>query len=81
MSVAALDNLWLSIRRIKFGTAMADIDGAVKFTTPGGKVVDAVFLAPVPITKDNLNVVVDAGWITKDELCQGVPKGGPAPCN
>ncbi len=62
------------------GTAMADIDGAVKFTTPGGKEVDAVFLAPVPITKDNLDVVVDAGWITKEELCQGV-ENGPSPCN
>jgi hypothetical protein len=33
---------------------------------------DAVFLAPVPITKDNLSVVVDAGWITQEALCQGV---------
>ncbi|MCB1465119.1 MAG: D-xylose ABC transporter substrate-binding protein, partial [Nitratireductor sp.] len=62
------------------GTAMADVEGAVKFTTPGGKEVDAVFLAPVPVTKDNLGVVVDAGWITKEELCQGV-ENGPAPCN
>ena len=62
------------------GTAMADVDGAVKFTTPGGKEVDAVFLAPVPVTKDNLDVVVDAGWISKDELCQGV-ENGPSPCN
>ena len=62
------------------GTAMADVEGAVKFTTPGGKEVDAVFLAPVPITKDNLDVVVDAGWITKEELCQGV-ENGPSPCN
>jgi D-xylose transport system substrate-binding protein len=40
----------------------------------------AKFLAPVPITKDNLDVVVDAGWITKEELCQGVTNG-PSPCN
>jgi D-xylose transport system substrate-binding protein len=32
----------------------------------------AKFLAPVPITKDNLDVVVDAGWITSKTLCQGV---------
>jgi len=25
-------------------------------------------------------VVVDAGWISKETLCQGV-SGGPAPCN
>jgi D-xylose transport system substrate-binding protein len=62
------------------GTAPDAVANAVKFTTPGGKEMNAVFLAPVPITKDNLSVVVDAGWITKDELCQGVT-AGPAPCN
>jgi D-xylose transport system substrate-binding protein len=39
-----------------------------------------MFLAPVPITKDNLAHVVDAGWISQEDLCQGV-SGGPAPCN
>jgi len=62
------------------GTMVDGIDGAVKFTTPGGIEMNAKFLAPVPITKDNLSVVVDAGWITKDTLCQGVT-AGPAPCN
>jgi len=62
------------------GTMVDGIDGAVKFTTPGGIEMNAKFLAPVPITKDNLSVVVDAGWITKDALCQGVT-AGPAPCN
>ncbi len=39
------------------------------------------FLTPVPITKDNLNLVVDAGWIKKDELCKGVEKDkAPAAC-
>ena len=62
------------------GTAMDAIPGAVKFTTPGGNEMDAVFLAPQPITRDNLSVVVDAGWITQEALCQGVTNG-PAPCN
>lgn len=62
------------------GTAPDAIPGAVKFTTPGGNEMNAVFLAPQPITKDNLSVVVDAGWITKEALCQGVT-AGPAPCN
>jgi hypothetical protein len=35
----------------------------------------------VPITKDNLTTVVDAGWISKEDLCQGVSENGPAPCN
>ncbi|MEM1430775.1 MAG: D-xylose ABC transporter substrate-binding protein [Pseudomonadota bacterium] len=62
------------------GTGMEDVDGATKFSTPGGNEMNAVFLAPVPVTQDNLSVVVDAGWISQESLCQGV-SGGPAPCN
>ena len=35
-------------------------------------------LAPVPITRDNLDVVVKAGWISKAEVCKGV-SGDKAP--
>ncbi len=63
------------------GTEMSAIPNAVKFTTPGGKEVDAVFLTPVPITRDNLATVVDAGWISKEALCQGVAAGSVAACN
>jgi D-xylose transport system substrate-binding protein len=38
-------------------------------------------LTPIPITKDNLNVVLDAGWITKANLCQGVTAGKVSVCN
>ncbi|MCB1337185.1 MAG: D-xylose ABC transporter substrate-binding protein [Maritimibacter sp.] len=62
------------------GTAMADLAGAGDWTSPAGTTMTSIFLAPVPITKDNLSVVVDAGWITQESLCQGV-SGGPAPCN
>jgi D-xylose transport system substrate-binding protein len=59
---------------------MSAVDGAGSWTSPGGTELTAKFLAPLPITKDNLSAVVDAGWISKDDLCQGV-SGGPAPCN
>ncbi|WP_170479974.1 D-xylose ABC transporter substrate-binding protein [Ruegeria arenilitoris] len=62
------------------GTSPGDIEGAVSWTSPGGTEMNSVFLAPVPITKDNLSVVVDAGWIPLADLCQGV-ENGPAPCN
>ena len=61
------------------GQSLSDV-GESKFTTPGGVEVDAIFLAPNPITQDNLSVVVDGGWISQEALCQGV-SGGPAPCN
>ncbi len=53
---------------------------AVKFTTPGGNSVNSITLNPTPITKDNLSEVVDAGWVTKDEVCAGVTAGSVAPC-
>ena len=62
------------------GTAMADIEGAQSWTSPGGTTMTSMFLAPVPITRDNLSVVVDAGWSDLETLCQGVTDG-PAPCN
>ena len=59
---------------------LSGVDGAVSWTSPAGTDMTALFLAPVPVTKDNLSLVVDAGWIALDKLCQGV-SGGPAPCN
>ncbi|WP_163265701.1 D-xylose ABC transporter substrate-binding protein [Chelativorans alearense] len=63
------------------GTAMEDVENAVKWSDgPNGVEMNAVFLAPVPITRDNLNVVIDAGWVTKDVVCQGVQPGTADVC-
>ncbi len=62
------------------GTKMTEVEGATTWTSPAGTELNSRFLAPLPITKDNLSVVVDAGWISKDKLCQGV-SNGPAPCD
>src|SRR5665213_1307238 len=63
------------------GTALDKIDGSVMFDGGPRKVsMHSVFLKPVPITRDNLNVVIDAGWISKAEVCQGVPAGKVAVC-
>lgn len=54
------------------GKAMADIPGAVQWSGgPNGVEMSAIFLAPVPVTAENLADVVDAGWIEKDKVCQG----------
>jgi D-xylose transport system substrate-binding protein len=60
------------------GAALADVEGAATFSSPGGVDVTSILLAPQPITIDNLNLVLDAGWIAKDVLCQGV--SGVAVC-
>jgi D-xylose transport system substrate-binding protein len=51
------------------------------FTTPGNNTVTSTLLKPIPVLKDNLNVVVDAGWITKDALCKGVTAGSVPACS
>ncbi len=54
------------------GKAMADVPGAVKWSGgPNGVELDAIFLAPVPVTAANLGDVIDAGWIEKDKVCEG----------
>ena len=53
---------------------------SVKFTTPGGNSVDSITLNPTPITKANLSEVIDAGWVTKEDVCAGVTAGSVAPC-
>jgi len=63
------------------GTAVDKVTGTAPFTTPGKNNVSSIIIAPHPITKDNLNVVLDAGWITKDKLCAGVQAAtAPAAC-
>ncbi len=62
------------------GAPMSTVIGSEEWTSPGGTAMTSLFLAPVPITADNLSVVTDAGWITVEALCQGV-SNGPAPCN
>ncbi len=58
----------------------ASVEGTAPFTTPGGVDVNAIFLTPIPVTQDNLNVVVDAGWISEADLCAGVDAGSVAAC-
>ena len=63
------------------GTTVDKVTGAGPFTSPGGAALSSIFLKPIPITKDNLKIVLDAGWITKEQLCQGVDAAkAPADC-
>jgi D-xylose transport system substrate-binding protein len=63
------------------GKTMSEISGAVKFSGGPKQVeMNALFLNPIPITKYNLHVVIDAGWIKKDEVCKGVKPGTAKVC-
>ena len=55
--------------------------GAQPFTTPGGVSVTSFILQPTPLTADTLQVAIDAGFITKADLCKGVDAAtAPAAC-
>ena len=57
------------------------VTGTAPFKTPGGNTVSSILLQPDPITAANLKDVLDAAWITKADLCQGVAAGKNASCN
>jgi D-xylose transport system substrate-binding protein len=62
---------------------VAPVDGlsAKAFTTPNGTSVQSFILQPTPLTADNLQVAIDAGQISKEDLCKGVDAGtAPAAC-
>lgn len=62
------------------GSALGDVEGTIQFDSPGGNSMTSILLTPIAITQDNLNEVVDAGWISTDELCQGVEPGSVDVC-
>jgi len=64
---------------VKIGIALATgtpgdkIPGSKKFCQGAAKICqDSIELSPVAITRDNLDVMVKNGWITKQQLCAGV---------
>jgi D-xylose transport system substrate-binding protein len=63
------------------GADVMSIAGVAKFS--GGKKgveMNSILLAPTPITKDNINVAIDAGHITKEQACAGVAAGAVPGC-
>lgn len=63
------------------GKKMTEIPGVQQWSGgPKHVEMNSIFLKPMPITRDNLDVVIDAGWISKDEVCQGVKAGTVEVC-
>ena len=58
------------------GKKATDI-GMVKPFDGGAKhvKVNGILLTPLAVTKDNLDAIVSKGWITKEEVCNGVKPG------
>ena len=64
------------------GTKLAALQGTKSWADGPRKVaMTSILLTPVPITKDNLDVVIQAGWVPKDVVCRGVKAGTAKACN
>jgi D-xylose transport system substrate-binding protein len=64
------------------GTAMDALPAVAKFNGGKNKVeMNSILIPPNPVTKDNLADVINAGWVSKEEVCAGVAAGAVAACN
>ncbi|WP_222025533.1 substrate-binding domain-containing protein [Rhizobium laguerreae] len=62
------------------GTKIDAVTGVKPGKTSTSASQPAIILDPIAITRDNLDLVVKAGWISKDVLCKGVTKTPPKAC-
>ncbi len=67
------------------GASLADVEGTAEFVytnkeTEVATTLVSVLLTPIPITQENLTEVLDANWISAEELCAGVTAGSVAAC-
>jgi D-xylose transport system substrate-binding protein len=63
------------------GTKLAALPGTVTWADGPRKVpMTSILLKPVAITKDNLDLVTGAGWVSKDVVCRGVKQGTVKVC-
>lgn len=64
------------------GARLTEVTGATSWNQgPAKQAMTALFLKPVPVTQENLKVVIDAGWAPKSAVCQGVAAGKVKACD
>jgi D-xylose transport system substrate-binding protein len=64
------------------GATLADVEGTSEFVytnkeTQAETVLTSILLTPIPITQENLDLVVDAEWISAEDLCSTGGTVGP----
>jgi D-xylose transport system substrate-binding protein len=63
------------------GRRPAEIPGVIEWRSGPRKLrVAAVLLEPVAITRENLDVVIDAGWVDRETVCRDVRRNPPPAC-
>ncbi len=64
------------------GTPPGELAGATVFTDEAQGIEQwAVPLEPTTVTRDNLDLMLEAGWVTQDEMCRGVEAGTVPACD
>ena len=59
---------------------LTKVEGTAQFDSPEGNSLTSILLTPEAVTKDNLNVPIDAGWTTTENVCKGVEPGSVSVC-
>jgi len=77
---AAVDEVEIDVSDMGDSAPATGNGKAATFTTPGGVDVQSIILTPIPVGKSNLNIPIDAGWVTKDVVCKDVPAGSVPAC-
>ncbi len=63
------------------GKSVSDVAKGATFADGAKKVkMSAILIPPMAITSENLNAVIDAGWISKEKACAGADAGKVAAC-
>ncbi|MEH7830343.1 alpha/beta hydrolase [Gemmobacter denitrificans] len=63
------------------GTQFSEISGVEQITIDrSGDLINTVLLDPIPITQENLNIAVEAGWIDVGVLCKDAGDGAASIC-
>ena len=67
--------------RLAGGARLNEIPDSAPWSQGAGRpTMPSRFLRPVPITRENLAVVIDAGWAPRASVCQAVPAGRAPAC-
>jgi D-xylose transport system substrate-binding protein len=60
---------------------LAAVEGATIFSDGANGVdMNSILLEPIPITQANLNLMLEADWLSQEELCAGVDAGSVDVC-
>lgn len=63
------------------GVDFSTLEGATTFELEGGAEQRALPLTPTTITAANIDLMVDAGWVSLEDVCRGVESGTHSLCN